>query len=277
MAPLAADTQPICAATRSSIMSGRYVIRTGFQASPRVPCSNLAVLPDIELVVAQHFNAPVGGGGVGALPLKEKLLPQYLKEAGYATHHVGKWHLGLIKPAYLPQNRGFDTSFGYYSGAIDYYQHTAQGHLDLHRATAPGAEQTCGIIYDGTYDLGVLITEANRVLDRHSPQNASARTAFSGPTSQPPVLEPLFLYLALHSVHEPNEVGEEWIRPFPHVPNPIACPRRTMCGMIAAMDHGLGQFVDHWQTAKGEAFWNNTIILFHVRLSRLALYCSQAL
>ena len=63
-------TQPICSATRSSIMSGRYVTRTGFQ----------------------HMNVPLA---VGALPLKEKTLPQYLKEAGYKTNHVGKWHREL--------------------------------------------------------------------------------------------------------------------------------------------------------------------------------------
>ena len=60
------------------------------------------------------------------------------------------------------------------SGAIDYYTHTAQGHLDLHRAVGPGSTQTCSPIYDGTYDLGVLITEANRVLDRHSPRLPNA-------------------------------------------------------------------------------------------------------
>ena len=70
-------TQPICAATRSSIMSGRYVIRTGFQ----------------------HNNPPKGGGGVGALPLQEKLLPQDAKlrflmlQTGVATGEQANAHL----------------------------------------------------------------------------------------------------------------------------------------------------------------------------------------
>ena len=35
-----------------------------------------------------------------------------------------QWHGGMIKDAYLPHNRGFDSAFGYYEGAIDYYKHT---------------------------------------------------------------------------------------------------------------------------------------------------------
>ena len=50
-------------------------------------------------------------------------LPALLRrEGGYRTHLVGKWHLGYCHRAFLPNNRGFDTFFGQYNHATDYYR-----------------------------------------------------------------------------------------------------------------------------------------------------------
>lgn len=209
-------TQPICAATRSSILTGRYVERLGFQ----------------------HNNPPKALGGVGAIPLDEKLLPEYMHDAGYATYHVGKWHGGMIKDAYLPHVRGFDTSFGYYEGAIDYYKHTVGNVLDLHDATK-GGEASCQPKFNGTYDLDMFATRASDIMSAH---NKSI---------------PFFMYLALHSVHEPDECPAKWYDMYKGVTD--TDNRRTMCGMTSIMDERVGQLVDHF----GEQLGSNVVVLFH--------------
>ena len=52
--------------------------------------------------------------------IKMTMLPAKLKNAGYKTHMVGKWHEGLFEPGYLPVNRGFDTSSGFLWGGEDH-------------------------------------------------------------------------------------------------------------------------------------------------------------
>jgi arylsulfatase A-like enzyme len=50
-------------------------------------------------------------------------LADILRDKGYATHAVGKWHLGFCKQEYLPTSRGFDHHYGFWNGAQDYFSH----------------------------------------------------------------------------------------------------------------------------------------------------------
>jgi arylsulfatase A-like enzyme len=76
----------ICSPSRVGLMTGRYQARSGHDANPS--------RPGTELVLA------------------ETTLAQRMKAAGYATGIVGKWHLGTTSPQFMPASRGFDSSFG---------------------------------------------------------------------------------------------------------------------------------------------------------------------
>ncbi|CAG2177514.1 unnamed protein product [Oppiella nova] len=82
-------TQRLCSPSRGALLTGVHPIHTGLQ--------NCVILD----------TQPIG------LPLHFKLWPQYLKQYDYATHIVGKWHLGHMQREHTPTYRGFDSHVGF--------------------------------------------------------------------------------------------------------------------------------------------------------------------
>ncbi|KAF6037038.1 hypothetical protein EB796_004655 [Bugula neritina] len=204
--------QPICTPTRSQLMSGRYQIHTGLQHGVIMPCMR------------------------SGLPLTLPTMADRLKSLGYATHITGKWHLGMFREEYTPTKRGFDSFFGYLTGAEEHFSHYMTYYnytgLDFYDNLKPHNQSY------GQYSAHVFTQRAQSIIQSHNKS------------------KPLFLYLPFQNVHDPLEVPSFYENKFANIKSKN---RRIFAGMAAAMDEGIGNITD---TLKSSGLWNNTLIVF---------------
>ncbi|MCC6512055.1 MAG: arylsulfatase [Pirellulaceae bacterium] len=197
--------QPVCSPTRAAFMTGRY---------PMLHCLQTGVV----LPWAQY-----------GLPLEERTIATGLRQAGYATAVVGKWHLGHFRPEYLPRQRGFDFQYGHYNGAIDYFTHDRDGGHDWHRNDKESRDEG--------YSTHLIAREAAQFVTEHAGKR------------------PFFLYVPFNAVHSPHQVPPAYTQPYAQFKG----DRRQYAGMLAAMDEAVGKIVDAVEQA-GVA--NNTLFVF---------------
>jgi arylsulfatase A-like enzyme len=197
----------MCTPTRAAIMTGRFPLRYGLQT---------LVIP---------------AGMSYGLPTDEWLLPQLLKEAGYATAILGKWHLGHARREFWPMQRGFDYQYGAQVGEIDYFTHEVGGKNDWYRDNKPLKEKG--------YVTTLLGDEAVRYIGRQDTK------------------KPFFMYLAFTSPHTPYQAPQEYIERYRHIGD---ANRRTYAAMITAMDDQIGRVVE---ALEKRGLRQNTLIIFH--------------
>ncbi|MCA9083412.1 MAG: arylsulfatase [Planctomycetaceae bacterium] len=196
--------QPVCSPTRAALLTGRYATRTG-----------------VYSVVRPHAK--------WGLPLEERTLANALKDVGYTTAIVGKWHLGEFEPSYLPLARGFDSQYGHFFGMIDNYTHMRGEWHDWYRNDQELREEG--------YSTHLLTQEACRIISDQDPTR------------------PLFLYVPYNAVHAPLQVPDEYLQPY----HQLRGARRQLAGMLAAVDEGIGRIVDALEKAGRR---KNTLIVF---------------
>ena len=174
---------PLCSPSRAALLTGRYPVRSGI---------NFVLFPDSN----------------GGLPDSELTIAQLLKQRGYATHMVGKWHLGHL-PRYLPTRHGFDNYFGIpYSNDMSLATNVVYDEISKRRGQTPSSGVTVSNRLERYRNLpGVPLMRNEDVLERDPDQTQiTARytadaTAFLRKAATGG--KPFFLYFAHTMPHVP--------------------------------------------------------------------------
>lgn len=196
---------PVCSPTRGALMTGRSPLTTG---------------------VVMPFEPWYEKG----MPIDEKFMPAYLREAGYETFAVGKWHLGPNHVDHHPMTRGFDHFYGHLGGFMNFYTHTLWRRVDWQRNG-----QT--IIEEG-YSTHLIADEAIRVMQDRDKN------------------KPMFLYVTFNAPHTPLQAPEAAVAEYAQIEDKN---RRIYAAMVSEADVAIGRILD---ALSAEGLNDNTLVVF---------------
>lgn len=224
-------TSPVCSPSRAGLLTGRSQQRFGHEFLPE--------------------GAP---GTEGGLPVREVTLADAMREAGYVTGMVGKWHLGT-EEKFHPINRGFDEFFGMVTWGADYIDPTRKDVISLRRAVTnlkvQESQQESGWAGRGVNTLmrGTVPVEEHEYLTEAFTREA---VAFINKHKE----RPFFLYVPYTAVHGPLQVTQKYYDRFPHIKDENT---RVMTAMTAALDDGIGSILN---ALEGNGLEENTLVVF---------------
>ena len=190
------------------------------------------------------MEEPINSGSKGSsslgLPADIPTLPSLLREAGYTTALIGKWHLGY-PPTFGPLRSGYDEFFGIMAGGVDYFTHcSGKGDHDLY--VGEDAHREVGYLTD------VLSKRAVDFVQQKAQQSKAGK--------------PFFLSLHYTAPHWPWEtrddanIAPEVAKNLFHLDGGNIHSYRRM---IHHMDEGIGSLVE---ALRAQGLLDNTLIVF---------------
>lgn len=207
---------PLCTPTRAALMTGRYQQRYG-----------------LDLAIPERGNPGADRG----LPADGKTLPKWLKDAGYATALVGKWHLGY-RQEFSPNAHGFDYFFGLKGGFHDYYRHyDAYQRPDLWENDAPAEKEG--------YSTDLITAHAVSFIEKHAGRPFFIDVAYNAPHW--PFQKPDAPEVAADRAHPQRADGT------------LAGSRADYVAMVERMDRGVGELL---KTLDRLGLAHDTLVIF---------------